>query len=206
MVRGVHIVRSTAERMTLAAALKRYTAEVTPTKRPSTQEGEICRAVILERHLGKYALTALTPEVIAHFSDMRLAGEDLKDENGKPIPRANNTVRLELALLDYLFTIAIKEWGVGLIVNPVMSIRRPVPGPGHNRRLTEDEEKRLLVAVDAYSNPMLRWIVRIALTTGMRASEILTLHRPQVDLKRLGAVLAVAHEKELLDFAAHSSR
>lgn len=33
MVRGVHIVRATAERMTLAAALKRYTAEVTPTKR-----------------------------------------------------------------------------------------------------------------------------------------------------------------------------
>jgi integrase len=31
---------------------------------------------------------------------------------------------------------------------------------------------------------MLRWIVRVALTTGMRASEILTLRRPQVDLQR----------------------
>jgi integrase len=101
-----------------------------------------------------------------------------------PIPRANNTVRLELALLGHLFTIAIKEWGIGLVVNPVMSIRRPAPGPGRNRRLTEDEEKRLLAAVDVHSNPMLRWIVRVALTTGMRASEILTLHRPQVDLKR----------------------
>jgi integrase len=115
---------------------------------------------------------------------MRLAGEDRKDENGMPIPRANNTVRLELALLGHLFTIAIKEWGLGLVVNPVMSIRRPAPGPGRNRRLTEDEEKRLLAAVDVHSNPMLRWIVRVALTTGMRASEILTLHRPQVDLKR----------------------
>jgi integrase len=184
MVRGVHIVRATAERMTLAAALKRYTAEVTPTKRPSTLEGELRRAAILERHLGKYSLAALNPEVIAHFRDMRLAGEDRKDENGKPVPRANNTVRLELALLGHLFTIAIKEWGIGLVVNPVMSIRRPAPGPGRNRRLTEDEEKRLLAAVDAHSNPMLRWIVRVALTTGMRASEILTLHRPQVDLQR----------------------
>jgi hypothetical protein len=139
MVRGVHIVRATAERMTLAAALKRYTAEVTPTKRPSTLEGELRRAAILERHLGKYSLAALNPEVISHFRDMRLAGEDRKDENGKPIPRANNTVRLELALLGHLFTIAIKEWGVGLVVNPVMSIRRPAPGPGRNRRLTEDE-------------------------------------------------------------------
>jgi integrase len=91
---------------------------------------------------------------------------------------------LELALLGPLFTIAIKEWGIGLVVNPVMSIRRPAPGPGRNRRLTEDEEKRLLAAVDAHSNPMLRWIVRVALTTGMRASEILTLRRSQVDLKR----------------------
>ena len=38
MVRGVHIVRAAAERLTLAEALKRYTAEVTPTKRPSSQE------------------------------------------------------------------------------------------------------------------------------------------------------------------------
>jgi len=184
MVRGVHIVRTTAERMTLAAALKRYAAEVTPTKRPSSQEGELRRAVILARHLGKYSLAALNPEIVAHFRDMRLAGEDRKDENGKPIPRANNTVRLELALLGHLFTIAIKEWGIGLVMNPVMSIRRPAPGPGRNRRLTEQEEKRLLEAVDQHSNPMLRWIVRVALTTGMRASEILTLRRPQVDLQR----------------------
>ena len=184
MVRGVHIVRATAERLTLAEALKRYTAEVTPTKRPASQEGELRRAAILARHLGKYSLAALNPEIVAHFRDMRLAGEDRKDENGLPIPRANTTVRLELALLGHLFTIAIKEWGIGLVVNPVMSIRRPAPGPGRNRRLTEDEEKRLLAAVDVHSNPMLRWIVRVALTTGMRASEILTLHRPQVDLKR----------------------
>ena len=184
MVRGVHIVRATAERLTLAEALKRYTSEVTPTKRPSSQEGEFRRATILARHLGKYSLAALNPEIVAHFRDMRLAGEDRKDENGKPIPRANNTVRLELALLGHLFTIAIKEWGIGLVVNPVMSIRRPAPGPGRNRRLTEEEEKRLLEAVDRHSNPMLRWIVRVALTTGMRASEILTLRRPQVDLQR----------------------
>jgi integrase len=184
MVRGVHIVRAAAERLTLEEALKRYTSEVTPTKRPSSQEGELRRAAILARHLGKYSLAALNPEIVAHFRDMRLAGEDRKDENGKPIPRANNTVRLELALLGHLFTIAIKEWGIGLVVNPVMSIRRPAPGPARNRRLTEEEEKRLLEAVDQHSNPMLRWIVRIALTTGMRASEILTLRRPQVDLQR----------------------
>ncbi len=107
-----------------------------------------------------------------------------KTKHGNPIPRANNTVRLELALLGHLFTIAIKEWGIGLPSNPVMNIRRPAPGPGRNRRLSPEEEKRLLAAVDQHSNPMLRWIVRIALETGMRSSEIVTLRRMQVDLKR----------------------
>lgn len=98
MVRGVPIVRATAERMTLAAALKRYTAEVTPTKRPSSQEGELRRATILERHLGKYSLAALNPEIIARFRDMRLAGEDRKDENGKPVhfSPAYRSMRLDL--------------------------------------------------------------------------------------------------------------
>jgi integrase len=184
MVRGAYIQRATADRLTLALALKRYVEEVTPTKRPSSQEPEHRRAAILSKHLGKYSLAALSPEIVAKFRDLRLSGEDRKDAEGKPIPRANNTVRLDLALLGHLFTVAIKEWGVGLPSNPVLNIRRPAPGPGRNRRLSLEEEKRLVAAIGGHSNPMLNWIVRIALETGMRASEIVTLRRMQVDLKR----------------------
>lgn len=186
MVRGMYIQRAPAERMTVEDALKRYLAEVTPTKRPMTQLSERLRSKPLVRHLGKYSLAALTPELIAQYRDMRLAGEDRKDKEGrpKPQPRAANTVRLDLALLGHMFTVAIKEWGLGLPFNPVLNIRRPSPGPGRNRRLSVEEEKRLLEAVDKHSNPMLRWIVRIALETGMRSSEIVTLRRSQVDLAR----------------------
>jgi len=184
MVRGVYIKRATADRMTVSAAVDRYLKEVTPTKRPSSQEAEKRRAEILKSHLGKYSLAALTPEIIAEFRDERLDGADRKNDKGEPMPRANNTVRLELALLGHLFTIAIKEWRIGLPWNPVMNIRRPAPGPGRNRRLSAEEEKRLLKAVDAHSNPMLRWIVRIALETGMRSSEIVTLVVGQVELRK----------------------
>ncbi|MNF97958.1 Tyrosine recombinase XerC [compost metagenome] len=91
-------------------------------------------------------------------------------------------MRLELALLSHLYTVAIQEWGLGLTFNPVLNIRKPSPGDGRDRRLSPDEERRLLAAVNAYSNPMLGWIVRIALETGMRSSEISSLRRPQVDL------------------------
>lgn len=182
MVRGVFIQRAPAERMTLEAALTRYLREVTPTKRESTRISEHKKAQPLLRHLGKYSLAALSADVIAQYRDMRLTGDP--DENDKLIPRSNNTVRLELALLSHMFTVAIKEWGMGLPFNPVANIRRPAPGTGRNRRLTVAENKRLLAAVDAYSNPMFSWIVRIALETGMRLSEISGLRLNQVDLQK----------------------
>jgi integrase len=170
--------------MTVAAAMKRYLADVVPSKRPTTQAADLRRSKIIVKHLGRYSLTSLTPEVIAQFRDMRLAGEDRKNAAGNPQPRTNSTVRLDLALLGHLLTIAIKEWGVNLPANPVTNIRRPASGPGRNRRLSQEEESRLLAAVDLHSNPMMGWIVRIALETGMRWSEILTLRESQVDIKR----------------------
>ena len=183
MVRGVFIQRSPSERMTFEMAMKRYLAEVTPTKRPLTQNAERNRSGVILQFFGKYSLAAITPELIASYRDERLAGDD-RMKDGEPQPRAANTVRLELALIGHLFTIAVKEWGLGLPMNPILNIRRPAPGPGRNRRLTPDEEARLMEAVDQHSNPMLSWIVRIAVETGMRSSEIITLRRSQVLLDR----------------------
>jgi integrase len=183
MVRGLFIQRGPSERMTFEAAMKRYLADVTPTKRPLTQNAERNRSRSLVAFFGKYSLAAITTELIAEYRDTRLAGED-RPKDGKPQPRAANTVRLDLALIGHLFTVAVKEWGLGLPYNPVLNLRRPSPGPGRNRRLNSDEEARLLAAVDAHSNPMLGWIVRIAIETGMRSSEIATLQCSQVDLDR----------------------
>lgn len=122
----------------------------------------------------------MTAELVARYRDKRLAGEDRKGKEGEPIPRAANAVRLELALLGHLFTVALKEWGLGLPYNPVLNVRRPAPGPSRNRRLDVAEEATLFKAVDKHSNPMFSWIVRVTVETGMRSSEITTLRRNQV--------------------------
>ena len=183
MVRGVFIQRAPAERMTLSSALDRYASEVTPTKKASSRVSELRRIVTLKQLLGSYSMAALSSDLVAEFRDRRLAG-DVDPKTGQRRPRAANTIRLELALLSHVFTVAIKEWRLGLIYNPVQNIRKPAPGPGRNRRLSRDEEARLLARVDGHSNPMLRWIVRIALETGMRSSEITSLRRNQVDTQR----------------------
>ncbi len=168
--------------MTLEAALQRYLREVTPTKRPSTQAAEHQKARPLIDQLGKYSLAALSPDIIAQYRDRRLAGD--AGDAGKLVPRSNNAVRMELALLSHLFTIAIKEWGMGLPVNPVGNIHRPAPSAGRNRRLTSAETQRLRHAVASSSNPMLGRIVQIAQETGMRLSEIMSMKLGQVDLTK----------------------
>ena len=172
MVRGVFIDRASSHRQKLSAVLDRYLSEVTPTKKPSTAVREKRRAKILKKYLGDYSVTALTPELIGQYRDKRI-------REGK----SASSVRLELALLSHLFTIAIREWRLGLVGNPVSMVRKPAPPPGRNRRLKPKEEKRLLKACDAQSNPMLGWIVRLAIYTGMRQGEIESLTRDQVSLK-----------------------
>lgn len=173
MVRGVYLSRAPSEKLTVAGALKRYMEEVSVTKKATTQRSERFTTQHLEAFFGKYSMAAVSADLVAKYRDERLAA-------GK----SNNTVRIELAMLGHLFRTAIQEWGIGLTFNPVANIRKPSPGPGRNRRLNLDEQQRLFAAADDHSNPMLGWIVRFAVETGMRSSEITGLRRSQIDLQR----------------------
>jgi len=182
MVRGVFIERSTSERLSFSHALDRYLTEITPTKKLTTQRAERFRAAPLREFFGAYAMAAINVDLVARYRDQRLGTKSPRP--GAVGTLSPTTVRLELALLGHIFTTAIREWRIGLVQNPVQSIRKPSPGEGRDRRLGADEERRILAAVDGYSNPMLGWIVRVALETGMRSGEITELRLSQVDLQR----------------------
>jgi integrase len=186
MVRGVFIQRGTAERLNFDDALDRYLREVTPTKKSATQRAEQLKSKPLREFFGGYALAAINVDLVARYRDQRLATKSQRTRAGAMVaePLRPSTVRLELALLGHLFTTAIKEWRIGLVINPVHAIRKPAAGEGRDRRLDADEEQRIFAAVDAYSNPMLGWIVRLALETGMRSGEITGLRLRQVDVDR----------------------
>ena len=124
IVRGVYINRAGAERLLFDKALGRYLAEVSASKRPSTAYGESRKAKALKKKFDAYSLATITPDLVAEYRDERLAA-------GKSADR----VRLGLSLLSHLFTIAIKEWRLGLINRPVANFREPAPGKGCDRRL-----------------------------------------------------------------------
>jgi integrase len=180
MVRGVYIDRAPSGRMTLRTAMNRYLNEVAQTKGNSAISREKNRAKIILQALGDYSLAAITPQLIADYRDRRLT---------TPSPRTNkplsgNTVRLELALLSHLFTVAIQEWGIGLTHNPVGLVRKPKLPRARDQRITKKEESRLLAVCAKHSNPMLHWIVVLAIETGMRKYEIVSLKKGQVFLRR----------------------
>lgn len=173
IIRGIYVPRSDSEKLTLANALDRYQRDISSTKKATTQQREKSRIKQVRNALGNYSLASLTTDTIAKYRDGRLA-------DGK----SNNTVRLELALLSHLYTTAIREWGLGIAVNPVTNVRKPSPGKGRDRRLDEQEEVLLLAACNEHSNPFLGWMVRLALYTAMRHGEIVNLTRSQVNLSK----------------------
>ena len=71
--------------------------------------------------------------------------------------------------------------GYHLAINPVHNIRKH-SSPSGGKRPRKKSYSSWSCCV--HTNPMLAWIVRIALETGMRSSEI-TISAAQVDLKRV---------------------
>jgi integrase len=181
MDRGVFVSRAEAESTTLKDALDRYQREVTPRKRGAEQEKYRIRA-LLARELAKRTLANVRSSDVAKFRDERVADGI-----------APSTIMKDLALLSHLFETAKKEWGIE-VENPVRKIAKPKVENARERRLSAEEERYLLAALDEPGssvkkkdgdtrNPWTAKIVRFAIETAMRQGEILALDWRYIDLE-----------------------
>lgn len=176
MDRGVFVSTDEAEALTLAEALDRYRAEVTVKKKGARQEESRIR-LWKDHPLARRSLAAIRSVDVAASRDQRLkAGA------------APATVRLDLALISHLYTIAAKEWGLP-VRNPVKQVSLPAINNARDRRLEADEEVRLMAELDKSHNRWIKPIVQLALETAMRQGELLALRWENIDLKRRVAFL-----------------
>lgn len=160
------------EATTLGEALERYLKKITITKKGHVAERN--RIKQLQRHpLALRPLSTLCSRDFAEYRDTRLEKV------------SGNTVRLELALLSHLYTVAIKEWSMPL-EHELHKVGKPKAGAGRERRLLHDDESCLRTAL---RRPAARipavWMeacIDLAIETGMRAGEILSLEWHQVNL------------------------
>lgn len=171
MARGTVLPSREEERITLADAISRYVREVTVYKRGAAQEERRARQISIS-NLGPVFLGVIGGKEIANYRDRRVAAR-----------KSPNTIRLELALLSHLYTVARTEWGMSTLVNPVEYVKKPKLPAGRTRRLELKEEDKLLEAAREYGGDI-ESIIRFALETGMRRSEIVELRWGRINLAK----------------------
>lgn len=160
-----------AENTALSEILTRYRDEITPRKRSAVSETARING-ILRRPICYRTLTLLSTADLAGYRDERL----------KTVSPA--TVVRELNTISHAIDTARREWGIHLAQNPCKLVRRPAPPRGRMRRLVADEERILLAAADAGRSAYMRPLIVLAIETGMRRGELLTLEWKHVDLER----------------------
>lgn len=164
-----------AENTTLHDALDQYLREVTPNKKGAKQEEG--RIDLLKRmKISEFTLTRLRSADIASWRDDLIT-----------MGKAPTTIRNMATIISQVYETAKNEWGMEGLHNPVKTVKMPKHRPGRDRRLikhtdpAQDEETRLLKACVASKNHWLKPIVILAIETGMRLGEILSIHRDNID-------------------------
>ena len=153
----------------LTEALERYEYRETAGKRGCRNESR--RIAAWKRlDLAQRPLDAIHGVHLANYRDSRLdAG------------MAANTVRLDLAVISHLYTVARTDWGFDWVNNPCKGVRKPKPAKGRTRRRSPEEEAKLLSYCDERGLTWLKVVVIVAIDTAMRRGEFGRLEWRAVD-------------------------
>ncbi|MBO1856863.1 tyrosine-type recombinase/integrase [Burkholderia cenocepacia] len=173
-------VRSRRPVPTLGAAIHRYLAEVSPTKKSCYAEHSIARAWLATRLQGRPIDRLRNTDLIA-----------VRDEWAET--KAAATVVRRLAFLSHVYTVARKDWGHTELANPAQLVRRPTVRDARDRRLYTEIRLRgvreatcprdeLGWIIDSTQSAELPVILTLATETAMRRAEICKMRREHVDL------------------------
>lgn len=126
--------------------------------------------------IGSKTMDEISPILIEKYKRDRRASKTARGTD-----RAPSTVNRELELLSKMFSLAIDQ---GLaILNPCRKVKRYREDNERNRYLSDEEESRLIAALDSQRTG-LRPLVVLAIHTGMRRGELLSLRWANIDFER----------------------
>jgi integrase len=169
-IRKGDILSTEADRTTLGEALGRYMREVTPKKKDKKREEARIKA--WQRHsLAVRYLSKLRGSDFAEYRDARL-------KEGK----ANNTVSLELKLISAVYKTASREWKMEGLRNPIRNVTMPGGSNQRDRRLSADEQSRLLD--ELRNTPYMSELAELAIESAMRQGELLSLTWADIDKEK----------------------
>lgn len=136
-----------------------------------------------EDEIGFKLLSDITPacinEVIARWK---------REPNNRGEPRRAAVLNRYLSSLSVVFTAASRDWE-WMSRNPIREVRRQKEPRGRIRFLSDSERERLLEAARTSYCPFLYLVIVLALSTGMRKTEIMSLRWEQVDFSKSVLIL-----------------
>lgn len=153
---------------TFADAVQKYVEQVIPTKKQQKQDTYKLNVVLKNAHFSNYFLSNIKGSDLAKYRDQRLKVVSL------------TTVSHELALISHIFSVAIKEWSMDDLINPVSNIKKPGFNKARSRRVSDSEIEYIL---NATTSDTLKNTVILAVETGMRQSEIAKLEFKNINFK-----------------------
>ena len=160
----------------LSDLMKKYLQEVTPKKKGRGPEERRLRRLLRETDLMNNLLQEVDPPVIAEYRDRRL-----KD--------GVRACQYDLVLIRHAWNIAKLEWGWDIGSNPVEQIKLPKNNPPRERRLRVGEYDLLKIKAMKTRVWYLWPIIEMAIETGMRRGEILSLEWINIDFERARLLL-----------------
>lgn len=175
---GRYFKTTEARRRTLGEMVERYIAEVVPARASRDQRLVASQLRWWSKHLGRFTLDDISPTMIAEQRNKLGTAEA---PGGRPATPATRNRYLQA--ISHAFTIACREWE-WINENPVRKVRRLREPRGRVRFLSNAERERLLQACTSTRVPCLRLLVLLAMSTGARRTELLSLQWSDLDLDR----------------------
>lgn len=176
---SVSIVRdyAAATRHTLCDLMQRYVEEVAPSHKGGDIEAGRLRRLMRDETFVDKKLAALTTEDLQDYITDRLTEV------------APATVDRDLDVISQVLRYADDVWKIAPSESPFKGLRRPSYFNERDRRLSAEEEAKLLKAARADENTYVEAAIILALETAMRRSELLGVTPADINYERRYAFL-----------------
>jgi integrase len=166
-----------SKRHTVAEAIDRYLVDVLPRK-PKNAANVRIHLRWWREALGHCVLANLSPPML--IEKLGLLG---REAGAKGKQRGASTIVRYSSSFSHVLSVASREW-MWMQDNPLQKVRKPSEPRGRVRYLDEVERAKLMQACRESSTPLLYPAVVMAISTGLRKAELMSLTWRDVDLEK----------------------